>query len=82
MIQLQQLSKDYAEIQAVVDLNLTIDRGVIFGLLGPNGAGKTTTISMLTMLTRPSRGTASINGYNISRDSIRVKKRSASCSSI
>ncbi len=74
MIQLLQLSKDYAETRAVVNLNLTIAQGEIFGLLGPNGAGKTTTISMLTMLTRPSRGTAAINGYNISRDSIGVKR--------
>ncbi|PKM48029.1 MAG: multidrug ABC transporter ATP-binding protein [Firmicutes bacterium HGW-Firmicutes-8] len=74
MIQLQQLSKDYAGIKAVVNLNLEIKKGEIFGLLGPNGAGKTTTIRMLTMLTKPSGGKAFINGYEITRDLFDVKK--------
>lgn len=74
MIELRQLSKQYGNIQAVTGLDLKINRGEIFGLLGPNGAGKTTTIRMLTMLTRPSSGTALINGYEINRDFSKIKK--------
>jgi ABC-2 type transport system ATP-binding protein len=74
MIELRQLAKYYGKIKAVDGIDLKIEREEIFGLLGPNGAGKTTTIRMLTMLTRPSSGTALINGYEISRDSVRIKK--------
>ncbi|TEB10389.1 ABC transporter ATP-binding protein [Pelotomaculum propionicicum] len=74
MIELRQLSKQYGNIQAVVDLDLKIRRGEIFGLLGPNGAGKTTIVRVLTMLTRPSGGSASINGYEVNRDLRKVKK--------
>ncbi|MBU4533399.1 MAG: ATP-binding cassette domain-containing protein [Firmicutes bacterium] len=74
MIELRQLAKQYGSIEAVAGLDLKIDRGEIFGLLGPNGAGKTTTIRMLTMLTRPSGGSALINGCEITRDLSKVKK--------
>jgi len=74
MIELRQLAKHYGKIKAVDGIDLMIGREEIFGLLGPNGAGKTTTIRMLTMLTSPSGGTASINGYEISHDSGRIKK--------
>jgi len=74
MIEIKQLAKQYGNIQAVAGLDLIIDAGEIFGLLGPNGAGKTTTIRMLTMLTRPSGGSAFINGCEITRDLSRVKK--------
>lgn len=62
MLEIKSLKKNFVsknkqgkniEKTAVRDLNLTIDKGEIFGLLGPNGAGKTTTIRMLTMLTKP-----------------------------
>ena len=74
MIEIRQLAKQYGNIQAVAGLDLIIEAGEIFGLLGPNGAGKTTTIRMLTMLTRPSGGSALINGYEITRDLSKVKK--------
>lgn len=50
------------EIKAVLDLNLRICRGELFGLLGVNGAGKTTTIRMLATLLEPTSGTAVVNG--------------------
>ncbi len=74
MLELRQLSKQYGNIQAVSSLDLKIDSGEIFGLLGPNGAGKTTTIRMLTMLTKPSGGSALINGYEITSELSKVKK--------
>jgi len=52
-------------LQALVDVNLTIEPGEFFGLLGPNGAGKTTLISILAGLARASAGRASICGYDV-----------------
>jgi ABC-2 type transport system ATP-binding protein len=74
VIELRQLTKHYGNIIAVAGLDLHIKKGEIFALLGPNGAGKTTTIRMLTMLTKPTGGTALINGYDVMRDLDRVKK--------
>ncbi len=74
MIELKQLAKQYGNIQAVAGLDLKINAGEIFGLLGPNGTGKTTTIRMLTMLTRPSGGSAFINSFEITRELDKVKK--------
>ena len=66
MIKINQLSKKYknADEYAVYNLNLSIDKGEIYGLLGPNGAGKTTLISMLTSLIRPTSGSFTINDLN------------------
>src|SRR5262245_66278086 len=59
---------------AVGNLNLTVNRGEVFGLLGPNGAGKTTTILMLLGLTEPTAGTVKVNGLDPARDAIAVKR--------
>lgn len=61
------LTKQYGDTIAVDKLSLTISSGEIYGYLGPNGAGKTTTMQMLTTLTEPSDGSASINGVPITR---------------
>ncbi|PKM48061.1 MAG: multidrug ABC transporter ATP-binding protein [Firmicutes bacterium HGW-Firmicutes-8] len=74
MIKINQLTKYYGKIKAVNGIDLHVGGGEIFGLLGPNGAGKTTTIRMLTMLAKPSGGKAFINGYEITRDLLKVKK--------
>lgn len=57
------LSKNYGDTVAVVDLDLDIRPGEIFGLLGPNGAGKTTTILMLLGLTEPTTGEVEVLGW-------------------
>lgn len=72
-ITIQHLSKDYGDIQAVNDMCLTIDNE-IFGLLGPNGSGKTTTVRILTTLIPPTSGTASVCGYNILTESLKVRE--------
>jgi ABC-2 type transport system ATP-binding protein len=64
-IVIQNLSKSFANVQAVDRLSIEIRRGEIFGLLGPNGAGKTTTIRMLSALIAPTSGTAWVAGYQI-----------------
>jgi len=56
MLQTYNLSKRFGSRWAVKDLNLSVEKGQIFGFLGPNGAGKSTTIRMLLNLIRPSSG--------------------------
>ena len=62
------LSKHYGKHPAVVDLDLQVPQGVVFGFLGRNGAGKTTTIGMLLGLLRPSGGQARLLGHNVGHD--------------
>ena len=74
IIQTIGLTKRYGEKVAVDHLNLTIQKGEVFGLLGPNGAGKTTTTLMLLGLTEPGDGQAWIDGKDCTRDPINVKR--------
>ena len=74
MIVIENLTKVYGEVKAVEDLNLAIHPGEIFGFLGPNGAGKTTTIRILTTLTKPTSGHARINGFDVLREPLKVKR--------
>jgi drug efflux transport system ATP-binding protein len=64
-IRLNDLSKTFGSVEAVKHLSLTIARGTIFGFLGANGAGKTTTIRMLCGLTKPTGGSATIQGKEV-----------------
>lgn len=60
---------------AVENLSLQVPRGSIFGFLGPNGAGKTTTVRMLAALIEPTSGTARVAGYELGRESMRIRER-------
>jgi len=62
-------------IKALNSVNLKIEEGEIFGLLGPNGAGKTTLVSILSTLLHPSSGYAVIDGHNILKKPMEIKKR-------
>jgi ABC-2 type transport system ATP-binding protein len=64
MINVQNLSKTFGEVQAVKGVTFDVAPGEVFAFLGPNGAGKTTTIQMLTTLLRPTGGTMSIDGLD------------------
>lgn len=75
IIQLKGLSKCYGTFKAVDRLDLTINKGEIFGLLGPNGAGKTTTILMMLGLTDPTSGTVQVCGYDSTSNPIAVKRK-------
>lgn len=66
--------KKTLEVNAVDNLNLTIEKGQLFGLLGPNGAGKTTLVKMLCTLLPPDGGTALVNGYDIIKQQMQVKR--------
>ncbi len=69
------LSKNFGELAALVDLNLSVEPGVVFGFLGPNGAGKTTAIRVLMDQIRASSGTASILGLDTHRNSVALRHR-------
>jgi ABC-2 type transport system ATP-binding protein len=66
--------KKTMSVNAVDNLNLTIKKGQLFGLLGPNGAGKTTLVKMLCTLLPPDDGTATVNGYDIVKQPMQVKR--------
>ena len=55
-IQVKNLSKSYSDIDALNDLSMDIDSGILFGILGPNGAGKSTLIKILATLVEPNSG--------------------------
>lgn len=68
------LTKKYNDFEAVVDLNLEIEQGDIFGFIGPNGAGKTTTIRILATLLELTSGQAFIDGIDVMRNPYEIKK--------
>lgn len=73
-IQAVGLTKYYGDLMAVDHIDFSVRRSEVFGFLGPNGAGKTTTIRMLVGLTTPSEGTALINGHDIRRKMVEIKR--------
>lgn len=75
VIQLRDITKRYGDFTAVDKLNLTINKGEIFGLLGPNGAGKSTAILMLIGLTDPSEGKVQVCGIDSTVKPIEVKRK-------
>jgi ABC-2 type transport system ATP-binding protein len=75
MVSLQRLTKVFGTQVAVDGLSLEIPAGQIVGFLGPNGAGKSTTLRMLTGMTKPTSGSATICGFDLEREPIEVKKR-------
>jgi ABC-2 type transport system ATP-binding protein len=74
-IVLRDLTKTYGGIEAVKGVNLVIPRGQVCGYLGPNGAGKSTTVKMATGMIGPTRGTAIIDGFDITTRPIEAKRR-------
>ena len=74
MIQVKNLTKMFNNFVAVDSISFDVKKGEIFGLLGPNGAGKSTIIRMLCTLSRPTKGTATIGGYDIVKNDTEVRK--------
>lgn len=76
VIHTEKLTKVYpGDVRALDSLDLSVERGEIFGYLGPNGAGKTTTIRLLLDFIRPSAGRATVLGMDAREDSIAIKQR-------
>ena len=73
MIEVDQLTKTYGEVEAVRGVSFDVPAGEVFGFLGPNGAGKTTTINMLCTLAKPTSGRALVAGHDVvsERDEVR-----------
>ena len=73
IIETRDLTRRFGTLTAVDHLNLTVERGEIFGLVGPDGAGKTTTLRMLCGLMDPTEGSARVAGHDVARESQSVK---------
>lgn len=75
MIEVEGLTKSYGDVVVVDNVSFVVESGEILGFLGPNGAGKTTTMRMLTGYLPPTDGTARIVGYDVFKDSLKVRRR-------
>lgn len=74
VIEARGLTKRYGDFTAVDGISFEVRKGEIFGFLGPNGAGKTTTVRMLSTLTPITEGEAYVNGHDVRREKIAVKR--------
>jgi ABC-2 type transport system ATP-binding protein len=74
-IEARELAKTYAgDVRALDGLSFSVEEGTVFGLLGPNGAGKSTTVRILTTLSHPDSGTASVAGFGVHDEPAKVRK--------
>jgi len=74
-IEVQNLSKQYGNVQAVTDVSFSVGSQQVLGFLGPNGAGKTTIMKILTGFHFPSSGRALVDGIAVDEEPLEVKKR-------
>jgi ABC-2 type transport system ATP-binding protein len=74
IISVNGLTKKFGDFTAVDNISFNVKKGEIFGLLGPNGAGKSTTLRILSTLTHPTKGSASIGGYDTVKNDTEVRK--------
>ncbi|HET7521733.1 MAG TPA: ABC transporter ATP-binding protein [Bacillales bacterium] len=74
MIDIVNLTKRYGSFTALNHLNLSVEKGTVFGFVGPNGAGKTTTFSILSTLLSPTEGTAYVNGFDVAKKPKHVRR--------
>lgn len=73
MIEVRELRKSFGQVQALKGISFHCEPGKVTGLLGPNGAGKTTTIRILSTILKPLSGTATVNGFDVVRESDKVR---------
>ena len=74
LIQIKNLTKDYGDKRGIFDINLSIEKGEIFGFVGTNGSGKTTTIRHLMGFLKPQKGIETIDGLDCWENSAEIKK--------
>ena len=73
-IETRQLSVNYQGHAALMQLDLCVERGEVFGFLGHNGAGKTTTLNVLTTLLAPTSGQAFVSGHDVVKDATEARR--------
>jgi len=74
-IETEALTRNFAGVRAVNQLNIGVPAGIVFGFLGPNGAGKTTTIRLLLGLLEASAGSAAVLGYDVGSQAGEIRQR-------
>lgn len=74
VIETRKLTKYYGRSRGIIDVDLTVNKGEVFGFLGPNGAGKSTTIRTLLDLIRPTSGTMTVNGMDPTKKGADVRR--------
>lgn len=74
VIEVDKLTKRFGSFTAVNEISFEVEQGEIFGFLGANGAGKTTAMKILCGLSRPSSGSAIVAGYDVYKDTEKIKK--------
>ncbi|GMQ78498.1 MAG: ABC transporter ATP-binding protein [Anaerolineae bacterium] len=77
VIETQGLTVYYGKHRGIVDLDLKVNKGEVFGFLGPNGAGKTTTLRVLMDIIRPTKGKAKIFGLDCQKQGVKIRERVA-----
>jgi ABC-type multidrug transport system ATPase subunit len=73
-IDVRHVSKDFGTFRALEDVTLQVPRGEIYGLLGPNGSGKSTLIRILCGLLKPTKGEATVDGFDVEREGEQVRQ--------
>jgi daunorubicin resistance ABC transporter ATP-binding subunit len=74
-VQVENVRRTFGDVTALDGLDLEVAQGTVFGLLGPNGAGKTTLVRILSTLLAPTSGTARILGWDVTENSLAVRRR-------
>ena len=74
-IDVHNLSKSYGKVRALDGVSFSVERDELFGLIGPDGAGKTTLFRLLTTLINPDEGSATVDGCDIKKDYLAIRKR-------
>ena len=75
MIEVQNVSKTFGDVTAVHDVSFTARDGEVTGLLGPNGAGKSTTLRVIYGVIKPTGGSASVDGINVTERPLEAQRR-------
>ena len=74
-IELRGVTKEFTDVTAVRNLDLTVENGEVYGFLGPNGAGKSTTIDMLLDLVRPTSGSVRVLNEDVAESGVAIRQR-------
>ncbi len=75
LLKIEALHKHYKSVNAVNDLNITVQSGEIFGLVGADGAGKTTILQMICGIVAPSSGSISVAGHDVDREPVAIREQ-------